>query len=97
MVRIIIERHLKKDKLGDLTPILRECRASAKHFPGFISGETLVNAEDSSIITVICTWHSLEEWTAWYKSDQRNKLEEQIDKLLMEKPKVSVFQVMAKE
>ena len=97
MVRILIERHLKEDKRGDLVPLLRECRAAAKHYPGFITGETLVNTEDSSIITVICTWHSLEEWTAWYKSELRIKLEREIEPLLLEKPKVSTHQVMAAE
>ena len=97
MIRVVIERHLKEEKREDLIPLLRECRTAAKDYTGFIDGETLVNTEDSSIITVICTWNSLEEWQAWYKSESRNKLEQQIDSILQEKVKVNTYQVWAKE
>ena len=39
----------------------------------------------------------MEEWKAWEKSGQRVKLYEKIEPLLVEKPRVSVYQVMATE
>ncbi|GAI24951.1 unnamed protein product, partial [marine sediment metagenome] len=36
-------------------------------------------------------------WKAWEKSEPRIKLYERIEPLLVEKPKVSIYQVMATE
>ena len=97
MVRVVIQRHLKEGKKGGLMPLLRELRAAAMHYPGYITGETLANTGDPSIISVLSTWQSLEDWKAWEKSEQRNKLYGKIESLLVEKPKVSIYQVMATE
>ncbi len=34
MVRVVIQRHLKEGKKGDLLPMLRELRAVAMHYSG---------------------------------------------------------------
>ena len=97
MVRVVIQRHLKEGKKGDLLPLLRELRAVAMHYQGYITGETLASTGDPSIISVLSTWRSLEDWKAWEKSEQRNKLYKKIEALLVEKPKVTIYQVMATE
>ena len=97
MVRIVIERHLKEGKKGELLPLLVELRAAAMHQPGYVTGETLASTEDPSIISVLSTWRSLEDWKAWEKSEPRIKLYEKIESLLIEKPKVSIYQVAATE
>jgi len=97
MIRVIIERHLKEDKKGGLIHLLRELRTSAIHQPGYISGETLASIEDASIVSVLSTWQSLNDWKNWQESETRAKLEKQIEPLLTERPKVSVYQVMATE
>jgi len=97
MVRIVIERHLKEGKKGDLMPLLRELRAVAMHQLGYVTGETLASTEDPSIISTLSTWQSLEDWKAWEKSEPRIKLYERIEPLLVEKAKASIYQVMATE
>lgn len=97
MVRVVIERHLKEGKKGDLMSLLRELRAAAMHHPGYITGETLSSTEDPSIISTLSTWRSLDDWKAWEESGQRKKLYKKIEPLLVEKPKVSVYQIMATE
>jgi len=97
MVRIIIERHLKENKRGDLIPRLRELRTAAMHQSGYVTGETLVDTGDASNITVLGTWRSLEEWQIWEKSAQRNKLEQKIEPLLQEEPRVNTYQILAAE
>ena len=97
MVRIIIERHLKPGKKGDLLSLLRELRTAAMHQPGYITGESLQSAEDASVISVLSTWQSLDDWKAWEKSEPRIKLYQQIEPLLLEKPKTSIYQVMGVE
>jgi len=97
MVRILIERHLKAGKRGELIHLLKELRTSAIHQPGYVSGETLSSLEDASIISVLSTWQSLEDWKTWEESEPRLKLEQQIEPLLIETPKVSIYHVMATE
>lgn len=97
MVRIVIERHLREGEREDLMPLLRELRAVAMHQSGYVTGETLASTGDPSIISVLSTWRSLEDWEAWEKSEQRIKLYKQIEPLLVEKPKVSIYQVVATE
>ncbi len=65
--------------------------------PGYVTGETWSSTEDASIIAVLSTWRSLEDWKAWEKSVSRNKLYQQIEPLLLEKPKVSIYNVTAME
>lgn len=95
MIRVIIERHLKEGE--KVTNLLRELRAAAMHYPGYITGETLVNTEDKSLVAVISTWHSLEDWNKWEKSETRAKLYRQIEPLLTGKPKVTIFRIIATE
>jgi len=97
MVRIVIERHLKEGMRGDLMPLLRELRTAAMHQPGYVTGETLASTEDPSIISVLSTWRGIGDWKAWEKSEQRIKLYKQVEPLLVEKPKVSIYQVMVTE
>jgi heme-degrading monooxygenase HmoA len=97
MIRVIIQRHLKGGKKGDLLPLLRALRTAAMSHAGYIHGESLVSTEDPSVISVLSTWRSLEDWQAWEKSAQRVKLYKEIEPLLVEKPRVSVYRVMATE
>jgi len=97
MIRILIERHVREGKEADLMSLLRELRTAAMHQPGYITGETLASTEDASIIAVLSTWRSLDDWKAWEASEPRNKLYQQIEPLLLEKPEVAVYQVMAME
>ena len=97
MIRVLIERHIKEGNRGNLVHLLREMRTVAMHQPGYVTGETLESTEDASIIAVLSTWRSLKDWKAWDKSGQRMKLYQQIEPLLVEKPKLSIYQVMAAE
>ena len=97
MIKIIIERHLKEGKGVELASRLRELRKAAVHQPGYVTGETLGNTEDAAIITVVTTWRNLEEWKVWEESGERARLEEQIEPLLLEKPRISLYQIMATE
>ena len=95
MIRAIIERRTRESER--LATMLRELRAAAVHQPGYIAGETLVNTEDSTIVAVISTWRSLEDWKTWEKSPDRAELNNKITPLLEGKPVVRTYQVMAAE
>ena len=96
MIKIMIERHAKPD--AELSPLLQELRAALVwHYQGYVTGETLVNAEDRSIILTIGTWRNIEDWKRWEKSETRARITKQIEPLLQEKPKIKIFELMASE
>ncbi len=95
MIKVIVERRAKEpDKVSAL---LRELRAAAVHWPGYITGETLASTEDSSAIATISTWRSVDDWKKWEASKTRNEVSRKIETLLMGKAVVKTYQVMATE
>ena len=82
MVRVIIE-HKARDT-ERVIDIIRELRNEAMKQPGYITGETLVNTEDTSNVLVISTWQNLEDWKAWDTSETRLKITKPIKQLLVE-------------
>jgi heme-degrading monooxygenase HmoA len=97
MIRVIIERRLKTDRKKELIPLLNKLRAEAVHRPGYVSAETLSNIQDASIMVVLSAWRNLTDWQMWEESKVRAELYQQIEPLLMEKPRVSIFRVTATE
>jgi quinol monooxygenase YgiN len=95
MIRVIIERHVKERE--QIQPLLRELRTAAMRYRGYVTGETLVSTEDSLTVVVISTWRSLEEWKIWEKSETRVKLYQRIEPLLVEKPRIRTYEIMATE
>lgn len=90
-VKIILKRKVSKDKEAALSPLLIEMRALAMSQPGYISGETLRNAEDPEDVLVISTWQSPESWKAWLRSSARANIQEKIDALLETKTEYGMY------
>ena len=90
-VKIIIARKVTRDKEAQLLPLLIQMRALATAQPGYISGETLRNVENSEDTLVISTWQSVENWNAWLASKQRAEIQEKIDTLLGQNTKYSIY------
>jgi heme-degrading monooxygenase HmoA len=90
-VKIIIRRKVPKGKEGQLLPLLLEMRSRATTQPGYISGETLRNVNDSQDYVVISTWQSVETWKTWEASKRRAEIQSKIDSLLGEKTSYGVY------
>jgi len=76
MLRVIIEHQANNpEDAKKVIAIIREIRDEIMKLPGYITGETLINAEDECNIIVISTWHHLENWKEWLKSDMCRRLE----------------------
>ena len=81
-VKIFIRRTVPQDKARAMIPLFRQMRASATTQSGYITGETLRSMENPEEFMVISTWQSSEDWNRWLKSEDRNKVQSKIDKLL---------------
>lgn len=82
VIKVIMLRRVPADVAGELKPMLMELRALALAQPGYVSGETLMNADDPEEYLVISTWTSLEHWNVWLKNPERRMVQQQIDSLL---------------
>ena len=93
MIRVIVERRVKRGE--DILPLLRELRANAIQYPGYVTGESLASTEDGSNIVVLSTWQTLEAWKSWEKSRIRVGINNQVEALLVEKSKVNTYRVIS--
>ncbi|MDH5781949.1 MAG: antibiotic biosynthesis monooxygenase [Dehalococcoidia bacterium] len=90
MVKVLIERHVKKGKEGDLIELLNKLRIELISQPGYVSGELLQSLEDKSTIFALSTWSSALDWKSWEGDPKRLEIESQIDSLLTESPKLTI-------
>jgi heme oxygenase (mycobilin-producing) len=90
-VKIIILRKVEEGKGKELSPLLLKLRSLAMAQPGYISGETLMNADDPEQYLVISTWSNMDYWNKWVESEERLKIQGQIDEVLGEKTYYQVY------
>ncbi len=81
ITKIIIKRNVIKGSEKDFFVQLKNLRSNAMHQNGYISGETLLSAEDTSKVMVISKWETLEDWKHWMQSDTRKELDTQLSQL----------------
>ena len=91
IIKVFIKRHVKECKVDEAYALLNELRSHAMNQNGYISGETLVNHYDYRSITVISTWHSVDDWISWEESDERATNEAQLESLLEEPAKFEIY------
>lgn len=90
-VRIIIVRHVPKEKATVLRPLLLQMRSLANAQKGYISGETLVNYDDPTENLVISTWKTLEDWNIWLQDEKRRALQSKVDEITGSETMYSVY------
>ena len=75
IVKVIIKRAIVEGKESAFFKSLRNLRVHAMHQEGYISGETLISAEDKNKVLVISTWETLDDWDRWINSDKRLEID----------------------
>ena len=91
MIKVLLERSVKREKYRELLNLIKELRSAALHQPGYMTGETLVSEDDIVKVLVISSWVSEDHWKAWLTSEQRIQLETIADALLEDEVKVGVY------
>jgi len=90
-VRVLMERHVVQGRELELNALLRELRAKALKQPGYLSGETVVSADDPSLHLVISNWFTIKDWQGWERNPERQEFIEKINSLLETPPKTTVW------
>ena len=93
MVKVLIERHVKKGKEGYLIELLNRLRTELVSQPGYISGELLQSMDDESTVFALSTWVSPLDWKSWEGSPRRLEIESEIESLLTEPSKLTIATV----
>ena len=82
MVKVLMERTIRGQNVGQIVRLLRQLRVLAMQQPGYISGETPHGVDDPNYYLVISTWESLGQWQDWFNNPERQKLSAEIDRYL---------------
>jgi quinol monooxygenase YgiN len=80
-VKIIILRKVPQGTEKEIKPLVMRLRAMCMQNEGYIGGETLINADDPTEILVISSWKDIGEWNCWLASEERAKIQNQIDEI----------------
>jgi len=75
VAKILIRRRFKIGKKKEIFALFKKLRSAALNQPGYISGETLLEHNDSQNMLVITTWENMESWHRWIKSSKRKEFD----------------------
>lgn len=92
MIKGIVGYKVRKDT--DLKPILLKLKTHAAQYQGFKGMENLVSEENASVVALVSTWESLEEWKSWAQSTITQELFRQAKALLVEEPRLTTYRMM---
>ena len=92
MIKGIVGCKVRKDR--DLEPVLFKLKSHATQYQGFKGMENLVSEENASVVAMVSTWESLEDWKSWAQSTITQELLRQAKTLLMEEPRVTTYRMM---
>jgi heme oxygenase (mycobilin-producing) len=96
-VKVLITRRFKKGTIRDAYKLLMQLRAMVTVLPGYLSGQTLISAEDPNKLLVISTWTSRKRWDDWLATAKRKDFSKKISELLESPEESEVFFVGEKE
>jgi heme-degrading monooxygenase HmoA len=78
----------------DVEPILAKVRSHAMQYPGFVGAENLVSEEDFSVVLMISTWETIENWRAWAESSGTRDLLEQAKKVAVGLARLTAYRTL---
>jgi heme-degrading monooxygenase HmoA len=92
MIKGIVGCKVRKDT--DMEPLLLKLKSHAMQYQGFKGIENLVSEENASVVAMVSTWESLDDWKLWAQSTITQDLFRQAETLLMEEPRVTTYRMM---
>jgi heme-degrading monooxygenase HmoA len=78
----------------DVEPILMKLRSYAMQYPGFVGAENLVSEEDYSVVVMMSTWETMEQWRAWSESRITKDLLKQAKGVAVGAARITTYRTM---
>ncbi|MEX2365203.1 MAG: antibiotic biosynthesis monooxygenase [Pseudohongiellaceae bacterium] len=91
MIRVLIERHIAKTLENAYEERSRKILQEAVAAPGFVSGETLVDAHDPNHRITLANWQSETDWNRWYTSADRKALLLEVAPMMDKDEKITIL------
>ncbi|MCK7544235.1 antibiotic biosynthesis monooxygenase [Marinobacter bryozoorum] len=91
MIRVLIERHIAESLESAYEERSRRILQGAVSAPGFVSGETLVNARDPNHRITLANWRSEADWDRWYHSRDRQELLNDVKPMMDQDEKITIL------
>lgn len=93
MLKVLLECRAKKDRYDKFMELIQDLSAVALHQAGYVTGETLVKADDPLHVLVISTWVSEQHWEAWLNNQNCVELSALVDGLVDGDTEVTLYGV----
>ncbi|MGD8210157.1 MAG: antibiotic biosynthesis monooxygenase [Desulfobacterales bacterium] len=81
IVKVFIKRKFQEGKESDVLQLLKQMRAKAMDYDGYISGETLISTTNPMEVMVISNWENLDCWAEWRNSQSRASIDSKLERL----------------
>jgi quinol monooxygenase YgiN len=91
MIKVIIERRVSNRKAA-LKQIIKMRRIAYPY--GYLSGETMFDNNDPTLIVTASNWRNMEGWKEWEISNARDSLQRNIEPFLIAKPEIRTLTIM---
>ena len=95
MIKVIIERQVAEGLESHYEKAVSELLSVMTSAPGYISGESLVNAKQSNHYVVIAKWTAESAWSQWFHSNDRKRLMTAIAPFLQTDEKFTLLKQLA--
>lgn len=92
MIKVMIERVIIPGLEPEYETFARGILQQALHTDGFISGESLKNAEHPNHRFIFTLWRDRSAWEKWSRSEKRNEISGTISAMLTEPEKVTLLE-----
>jgi len=79
LTKVLIKRRFRKENEKEILHLLNQLRAKAMGMAGYVSGITMISAEDPQTMLVIGTWEKLDHWLQWKDSAERKQFEAMLE------------------
>ena len=81
-VCVIIQRKVDDKQIANrLAPLIVRLRSQASVQPGYIMDQTFASLDSEGEYLVVSIWDTIESWNQWKNSDERQAIQDQIDRL----------------
>jgi len=91
MIRIIIERFIADSLEANYEDTSMETLQKAIRAPGFISGEALIDTQNSLHRFILCNWRSLHDWQQWEQSTERKDMMSKLNLMFEKEEKFTIL------
>ena len=92
MIKVMIERRIAEDLEGLYQQRASSTLQTAMSSDGFLSGESLQDANDPNHRIIFANYRSLLDWQRWYQSPERKAIMEQLQPMLLEDEKITILE-----